>query len=72
MSLLALIKPQFEAGRAHIKHGIVRDEAIHSQVCEDIAAFAASLGCTDIDVFPSPIKGGEGNVEFFLGARRRG
>jgi 23S rRNA (cytidine1920-2'-O)/16S rRNA (cytidine1409-2'-O)-methyltransferase len=72
MSLLALIKPQFEAGPAQTKHGIVRDEAIHRQVCEDIAAFAASLGCSDIAVFPSPIKGGEGNVEFFLGARRRG
>ena len=39
-------------------------------VCDDIAAFAATLGCTDIDVFPSPITGGDGNVEFFLGARR--
>jgi 23S rRNA (cytidine1920-2'-O)/16S rRNA (cytidine1409-2'-O)-methyltransferase len=70
MSLLALIKPQFEAGPAHLKHGIVRDEAIHRQVCEDIAAFAASLGCKDIDVFPSSIKGGEGNAELFLGTRR--
>jgi 23S rRNA (cytidine1920-2'-O)/16S rRNA (cytidine1409-2'-O)-methyltransferase len=70
MSLLALIKPQFEAGPAHTKHGIVRDEAVHQRVCADIAAFAASLGCKDIAVFPSPIRGGEGNVEFFLGARR--
>ena len=70
MSLLALIKPQFEAGPAHSKHGIVRDAAIHAEVCADIAAFAASLGCEDIQVFPSPIKGGDGNAEFFLGARR--
>jgi len=70
MSLLALIKPQFEAGPAHSKHGIIRDEAIHSEVCADIAAFAASLGCEDIQIFPSPIHGGDGNAEFFLGARR--
>ena len=72
MSLLALIKPQFEAGPAHSKHGIIRDAAIYTQVCDDIAAFAASLGCVDIQVFPSPIKGGDGNTEFFLGAHRRG
>ncbi len=70
MSLLALIKPQFEAPRAAIKKGIVRDAAVHKAVCEDIAAFAASLGCTDIKVFPSSIAGGDGNIEFFLGARR--
>jgi len=69
-SLLALIKPQFEAGRKHAKHGIVRDEAVHEDVCKDIAAFTASLGCTDIRIFPSSIAGGDGNVEFFIGARR--
>jgi 23S rRNA (cytidine1920-2'-O)/16S rRNA (cytidine1409-2'-O)-methyltransferase len=70
MSLLALIKPQFEAPRAAIKKGIVRDDAVHRAVCDDIAAFAASQGCTDIEVFPSSIAGGDGNVEFFIGARR--
>jgi 23S rRNA (cytidine1920-2'-O)/16S rRNA (cytidine1409-2'-O)-methyltransferase len=70
MHLLALIKPQFEAPRAAIKKGIVRDAAVHRTVCDDIAAFAATLGCTHIDVFPSPITGGDGNIEFFLGARR--
>jgi 23S rRNA (cytidine1920-2'-O)/16S rRNA (cytidine1409-2'-O)-methyltransferase len=70
MHLLALIKPQFEAGRKHSKHGIVRDAAVHQEICDDISAFAASLGCTDIRVFPSPITGGDGNIEFFLGARR--
>jgi 23S rRNA (cytidine1920-2'-O)/16S rRNA (cytidine1409-2'-O)-methyltransferase len=68
--LLALIKPQFEAARSAIKKGIVRDEAVHKAVCDDIAAFAASLGCKDIAVFPSCIAGGDGNREFFLGARR--
>jgi len=71
MSLLALIKPQFEASRKHCKRGIVRDTAVHRQICDDIAAFASSLGCTDIRIFPSSIKGGDGNIEFFLGARRR-
>jgi 23S rRNA (cytidine1920-2'-O)/16S rRNA (cytidine1409-2'-O)-methyltransferase len=70
MHLLALIKPQFEAPRKHLKRGIVRNAVVHRQVCDDIAAFAASLGCTGIEVFPSPIAGGDGNIEFFVGARR--
>jgi 23S rRNA (cytidine1920-2'-O)/16S rRNA (cytidine1409-2'-O)-methyltransferase len=70
MHLLALIKPQFEAARKHSRRGIIRDAEVHRQVCEDIAAFAASLGCSNIEVFPSPIAGGDGNLEFFLGARR--
>jgi 23S rRNA (cytidine1920-2'-O)/16S rRNA (cytidine1409-2'-O)-methyltransferase len=70
MHLLALIKPQFEAERKHNKRGIIRDAGVHQEICDDIAAFAASLGCTDIKVFPSPIKGGDGNIEFFLGACR--
>jgi 23S rRNA (cytidine1920-2'-O)/16S rRNA (cytidine1409-2'-O)-methyltransferase len=70
MHLLALIKPQFEAARKYSKRGIIRDAAVHQEVCNEIAAFAASLGCTDIQVFPSPIAGGDGNVEFFIGARR--
>src|SRR6202000_2520489 len=63
MHLLALFKPQFEATRKHSKRGIIRDAAVHQEVCDDIAAFAASLGCTDIRVFPSPISGGDGNTE---------
>jgi 23S rRNA (cytidine1920-2'-O)/16S rRNA (cytidine1409-2'-O)-methyltransferase len=70
MHLLALIKPQFEAQGKHAKGGIIRDAAVHAEVCDEIAAFAASLGCTDIAVFPSAIAGGDGNAEFFLGARR--
>jgi 23S rRNA (cytidine1920-2'-O)/16S rRNA (cytidine1409-2'-O)-methyltransferase len=70
MHLLALIKPQFEAPRKHSKRGIIRDATVHQAVCDDIVAFARSLGCEDIEVFPSPITGGDGNVEFFIGARR--
>ncbi|MDE2470630.1 MAG: TlyA family RNA methyltransferase, partial [Bradyrhizobium sp.] len=70
MRLLALIKPQFEAARKHSRRGIIRDPEVHRQVCDDIAAFAASLGCSNIEIFPSPIAGGDGNLEFFIGARR--
>ena len=70
MQLLALIKPQFEGPRKHSRGGIIRDAAVHREVCDDIAAFAASMGCTGIEVFPSQITGGDGNIEFFIGARR--
>jgi 23S rRNA (cytidine1920-2'-O)/16S rRNA (cytidine1409-2'-O)-methyltransferase len=70
MHLLALIKPQFEAARKHAKRGIIRNAMVHQEVCDDITAFAASLGCTEIQVFPSSIAGGDGNIEFFIGARR--
>lgn len=66
--LIALIKPQFEAGRAQLKRGIVRDTAVHSAVCNDITAFVTALGWTVAGVIPSPISGGDGNVEFLLGA----
>jgi 23S rRNA (cytidine1920-2'-O)/16S rRNA (cytidine1409-2'-O)-methyltransferase len=67
--LVALIKPQFEAGRTHLKKGIVRDTGVHAAVCDDIAAFARSLGWEVMCVIPSPIKGGEGNKEFLMGAQ---
>ena len=70
MHLLALIKPQFEAARKHSKRGIIRNAMVHQEVCDDIASFVSSLGCTDIRVFPSSITGGDGNIEFFIGARR--
>ena len=69
-ALLALIKPQFEAGREHIKKGIVRDATVHKAVCDDIAAFATMIGCTRIETFSSSIAGGDGNAEFFIGAHR--
>ena len=68
--LIALIKPQFEAGRAAIKKGIVRDPAVHAAVCADISAFVASLGWRVLGIIPSPIAGGDGNAEFLLGAAR--
>ncbi len=68
--LVALIKPQFEAGPAAVKKGIVRNEAVRHAVCEDIENFVSSLGWRVIGIIPSPIEGGEGNAEFFLGAVR--
>src|SRR5205809_2712910 len=70
MHLLALIKPQFEAARKHSKRGIIRNAMVHQEICDDIAAFVSSQGCTGIQVFPSSIAGGDGNIEFFIGARR--
>jgi 23S rRNA (cytidine1920-2'-O)/16S rRNA (cytidine1409-2'-O)-methyltransferase len=68
--LAVLVKPQFEAGRAHVRKGIVRNEAVHRAVCDDMAAVVGSLGFTVDGVVPSPIAGGDGNREFLLGARR--
>jgi 23S rRNA (cytidine1920-2'-O)/16S rRNA (cytidine1409-2'-O)-methyltransferase len=69
-TLAVLVKPQFEAGRDHVKKGIVRDEAVHRAVCEDLTAFVTALGFTPLGLVPSPIEGGDGNREFLLGARR--
>jgi 23S rRNA (cytidine1920-2'-O)/16S rRNA (cytidine1409-2'-O)-methyltransferase len=69
-ALAVLVKPQFEAGRERVKKGIVRDEAVHRDVCESMTAFVASLGFAPLGLVPSPIAGGDGNREFLLGARR--
>lgn len=68
--LVALVKPQFEAGREALKKGIVRDDAVREQVCTDIAATVAALGWRVTGRMASPITGGDGNVEFLLGAER--
>jgi 23S rRNA (cytidine1920-2'-O)/16S rRNA (cytidine1409-2'-O)-methyltransferase len=68
-ALALLVKPQFEAGPAHVKKGIVRDEAVRRWVCREIADFVAALGFEVLGPVPSPIKGGDGNREFLIGAR---
>ncbi len=68
--LVVLVKPQFEAGRAHLKKGIVRDETVQKAVCADIERFIAAERWRVIGAMPSPIAGGEGNREFLIGARR--
>jgi 23S rRNA (cytidine1920-2'-O)/16S rRNA (cytidine1409-2'-O)-methyltransferase len=64
--IVALVKPQFEAGRAEVKKGIVRDPAIHARVLDDVSRAAAGVGLTPVGSIPSPITGQKGNVEFLL------
>ena len=69
--LVALIKPQFEAGRAEVgKGGVVRDPAVHKRVCDEAAAWVEAQGWRLLGVTESPITGPEGNVEFLLAAQR--
>ncbi len=69
--LVALIKPQFEVGPARVgKGGIVRDPALHDEVCRDISAWLGQQsGWRVIDIVESPITGAEGNKEFLIAAR---
>ncbi|KRB87787.1 TlyA family RNA methyltransferase [Sphingomonas sp. Root720] len=70
--LIALIKPQFEAGRDEVgKGGVVRDPAVHERVCADVASWIETQGWRLAGVTPSPITGPEGNVEFLIGAVRQ-
>jgi 23S rRNA (cytidine1920-2'-O)/16S rRNA (cytidine1409-2'-O)-methyltransferase len=65
--VVALVKPQFEAGPADVgKGGIVRDPAVHKRVLDEILAFAAETGLQAHGVTRSPITGAEGNVEFLV------
>jgi 23S rRNA (cytidine1920-2'-O)/16S rRNA (cytidine1409-2'-O)-methyltransferase len=71
--LIALVKPQFEAGRQEVgKGGVVRDPAVHERVCAAAAEWVQSQGWSVVGVTQSPIKGPEGNVEFLLGAEKTG
>lgn len=68
--LIALIKPQFEVGRDALgKGGIVSDTAEHQRVCGEISDFLAGHGWTVLGLAPSPIAGGDGNIEFLIAAR---
>jgi len=64
--VVALVKPQFEAGRAEVRHGLIRDEAVRARVVEEVRAAAAAVGLNPVAVAPSPITGQKGNVEFLL------
>jgi 23S rRNA (cytidine1920-2'-O)/16S rRNA (cytidine1409-2'-O)-methyltransferase len=67
--LIALVKPQFEAGREEVgKGGVIRDPAVHQRVCDEAAEWVRSKGWQVLGIVPSPITGPEGNVEFLLGA----
>jgi len=67
--LVALVKPQFEAGRAAVKKGVVRDPGVHDIVCAKAAADIAAQGWRIVALAPSPIEGGDGNREFLLHAQ---
>jgi 23S rRNA (cytidine1920-2'-O)/16S rRNA (cytidine1409-2'-O)-methyltransferase len=69
-TLVALIKPQFEAGRNGTKKGVVRDEAIHAEVCAKTRADIEAQGWRVTGETASPISGGDGNREFLISARR--
>jgi len=64
--VVALVKPQFEAGREEVRKGIIRDAAVHARVLDEVAAAAAEVGLTQVASTPSPITGQKGNVEFLI------
>lgn len=65
--IIALVKPQFEAGKERVeKGGLIRDKFIHQQVLKDIIAFAEDEGYSFYDVTYSPITGAKGNIEFLV------
>ncbi|MCJ2011316.1 TlyA family RNA methyltransferase [Methylobacterium sp. J-076] len=67
--LVALIKPQFEAGRERVgRGGIVRDGQVHAEVCAAVRALLEERGATILGLVPSPVEGGDGNTEFLIGA----
>lgn len=71
--LMALVKPQFEAGREEVgKGGVVRDPAVHARVCAEVSEWIETKGWRVEGVVQSPITGPEGNVEFLLAASRHG
>jgi len=69
--LIALIKPQFEAGREEVgKGGVVRDAQVHQRVCTNVQSWLTEMGWAVEGLTDSPIKGPEGNIEFLVAARR--
>ena len=67
--VVALVKPQFEAGRDEVRKGIIRDPAVHARVLAEVTAAGAEVGLTRVGSTPSPITGQKGNVEFLLHLR---
>ena len=65
--VIALVKPQFEAGKGEVgAGGIVRDPAIHTRVIDAVSAAAVQVGLTPLRSEPSPVTGAEGNQEFLM------
>lgn len=69
--LVALVKPQFEAGRAALgRDGVVKDESARRRVCDDIATWLMARHWSVIGLLPSPLEGGSGNKEFLIAAEK--
>lgn len=70
-TVIVLVKPQFEASKneADKASGVITDSAIHSRVCQEVAAMATGLGCDVQGIIESPIRGHDGNHEFLLVAK---
>ena len=69
--LVALVKPQFEAGRGRVgKGGIVRDPAVHAEVCATVGDWLEAEDWPVLGLTESPIRGRDGNTEFLIAARR--
>ena len=69
--LLALIKPQFEAGREEVgKGGVIRDASVHARVCDEVSAWVTEQDWSVDGIVQSPITGPEGNIEFLIAARK--
>lgn len=64
--IVALVKPQFEAGRNEVRKGIIRDPAVHLRVLQEVTAAGAEVGLSRVASTPSPITGQKGNVEFLV------
>jgi 23S rRNA (cytidine1920-2'-O)/16S rRNA (cytidine1409-2'-O)-methyltransferase len=69
--VVALVKPQFEAGRAEVRKGVIRDPAIHARVLDEVAAAAGEVGLSRVGSTASPVTGQKGNVELLLHLRQR-
>lgn len=71
-TLIALIKPQFQAGRKDVgKGGVVRDPDVHARVCREVEDWLAEIGWSVLGISESPIKGPKGNTEFLIAACRK-
>lgn len=71
--LLALVKPQFEAGREAVgKGGLVKDAAARAQALEAVKAYLGSAGWAVRDAIDSPVAGGDGNLEYLVWAQKNG
>lgn len=70
--IVSLIKPQFEGERKFLKKGVVKDKDLHILILNKLFEEIKNLGLTIVDLTYSPIKGGEGNIEFFFHIKRNG